>query len=214
VTKPVTVNGDFNSFTRLPNGTILIGGWSSSRRCRPVPLARSGSDVRGVRDPPRSARCRSGNGTVYAAADNFGDGYAIGTSDDEGTTWQALMSYADVKAINPCLKAQCQMTCDAEVSCRCGRRGVRGGSAAGSTGRAGRRRRGRAGDRRRWGRRQRTGGTPPPPKHRRLRRRGTPGATPRDRVARAAARPGLAALAPRARRARSGGGPTPTSGSD
>jgi len=26
-----------------------------------------------------------------------------------------MMSYADVKAINPCLKAQCQATCDAEV---------------------------------------------------------------------------------------------------
>ena len=65
--------------------------------------------------PPSIRALSQRNGMVYAATDNFGDGYALGTSVDEGTTWRAMMSYADVKAINPCLKAQCQTTCDAEV---------------------------------------------------------------------------------------------------
>jgi hypothetical protein len=51
-----------------------------------------------------------------APAEDFGDGYAIGTSSDEGTTWQALMTYADVHAINPCLKAYCQEICAMEVA--------------------------------------------------------------------------------------------------
>jgi MYXO-CTERM domain-containing protein len=52
---------------------------------------------------------------VYAATDNFGDGYALGASSDEGTTWRAVMSYDQIEAIVPCLRAdaQCQASCAA-----------------------------------------------------------------------------------------------------
>ena len=43
-------------------------------------------------------------------------GTRIGRSTDEGTTWQWVMAYADVTAINPCLAAFCQSICDNEVS--------------------------------------------------------------------------------------------------
>ena len=69
-----------------------------------------------VASPPALRALSQRAGKVYGAADNFGDGYALGTSTDEGTTWQALMTYADVKAINPCLKAACQTSCEAQVS--------------------------------------------------------------------------------------------------
>src|SRR5262249_43261592 len=65
--------------------------------------------------PPAIRALSQRGGLVYGAADNFGDGYAIGTSADEGTTWQALMTFADVKAINPCLKTFCQDVCTMEV---------------------------------------------------------------------------------------------------
>src|SRR5207247_9863275 len=68
-----------------------------------------------IRNAPGIRALSQRGGLVYAAADNFGDGYAIGTSSDEGTTWQALMTFADVNAINPCLKAACQDVCAAEV---------------------------------------------------------------------------------------------------
>ena len=115
-TKPVTINGDFNSFTRLPSGTILVGG-VVEYSTRPG-LFRShdrGTTFEMVANPPAIRALSQRGGKVYGAADNFGDGYALGTSTDEGTTWQALMTYADVKAINPCLKAYCQTTCEAEV---------------------------------------------------------------------------------------------------
>jgi len=116
-TKPVTVNGDFNSYTRLPSGTILIGGVIEYSTKPGLFRSRDrGATFEQVANPPAIRALSQRGGTVFAAADNFGDGYALGTSGDEGTTWQALMTYADVKAINPCLKAACQATCDAEVS--------------------------------------------------------------------------------------------------
>ena len=116
-TKPVTVNGFFNSFTRLPSGTILVSGvveYSTTPG-----LFRShdrGTTFEMVPNPPALRALSQRGGKVYGAADNFGDGYALGTSTDEGTTWKAFMTYADVKAINPCLKAYCQTTCEAEVA--------------------------------------------------------------------------------------------------
>jgi len=115
-TKPVTINGNFNAYTRLPSGTILVAGLIQYST---VPgLFRShdgGTSFEMVANPP-SIRALSQRGALlYAAADNFGDGYAIGTSTDEGTTWQALMTFADVSAINPCLKTACQDTCATEV---------------------------------------------------------------------------------------------------
>ena len=161
VTKPVTVNGFFNSFTRLDNGTILVSGMVQFASVPGLFRSRDrGTTFEEVPRPPSIRALSQRNGTVYAATDNFGDGYALGTSVDEGTTWRAMMSYADVKAINPCLKAQCQATCDAEVmAVAVARRGVLGGSAAGidGDGRRRRRRRGGRDDRGRWGRRRRHG---------------------------------------------------------
>jgi hypothetical protein len=116
MTKPVTINGLFNSFTRLPNGTLLVG--AKVQFLTAPGLFRShdkGSSFEMVANPPNVRALSQRNGLVYAATDNFGDGYAIGTSSDEGTTWQGLMSYSDVKAINPCIKAQCQDSCAVQV---------------------------------------------------------------------------------------------------
>ena len=97
--------------------------WSTSRRARACSVRAIGAPTFERLPTPPSIRALSQrDGTVYAATDNFGDGYALGTSADEGTTWRPLMPYADVKAINPCLKAQCQATCQAEVDWACGRR--------------------------------------------------------------------------------------------
>jgi MYXO-CTERM domain-containing protein len=68
-----------------------------------------------VPNPPRIRALSQRGGVVYAATDNFGDGYALGTSNDEGTTWHAAMSYGQIQAIIPCLRAdaQCQASCQA-----------------------------------------------------------------------------------------------------
>jgi hypothetical protein len=137
-TKPITINGDFNSFARLPSGTILVGG-VVEYSTKPG-LFRShdrGTTFEMVANPPAIRALSQRDGKLYGAADNFGDGYALGTSTDEGTTWQALMNYADVKAINPCLKAYCQTTCEAEVMVSLWSEDVCTADAPGSTGAAG-----------------------------------------------------------------------------
>lgn len=137
-TKPVTINGNFNSYTRLPSGTILIGAMVDFSS---VPgLFRShdgGTSFEMVASPPGIRALSQRNGLVYAAADNFGDGYAIGTSADEGTTWQGIMTYADIKAINPCLKTACQDICSQEVSVSLWTADTCSADAPGSTGTAG-----------------------------------------------------------------------------
>jgi hypothetical protein len=116
VTKSLTVDGFFNSFTRLDNGTILVSGMVQFASVPGLFRSRDrGTTFEQVPGSPSIRALSQRNGTVYAATDNFGDGYALGTSVDEGTTWRGTMSYADVKAINPCLKAQCQASCEAEV---------------------------------------------------------------------------------------------------
>jgi MYXO-CTERM domain-containing protein len=74
-----------------------------------------GATFETVPNPPRIRALSQRGGVVYAATDNFGDGYALGASSDEGTTWRAAMSYGQIQAIIPCLRsdAQCQASCQA-----------------------------------------------------------------------------------------------------
>ena len=137
-TKPVTVNGNFNAYTRLPSGTILVAGVVQYSTVPGLFRSRDGgASFEMIPNPPGIRALSQRGALVYAAADNFGDGYAIGTSTDEGTTWQALMTYADVTAINPCLKATCQDVCAAEVGLSLWTADVCAADPPGSTGTAG-----------------------------------------------------------------------------
>jgi hypothetical protein len=48
---------------------------------------------------PRFRALAERNGRLFAAGDDAVDGYALGTSDDDGRTWKPLMSFADVTRI-------------------------------------------------------------------------------------------------------------------
>jgi len=138
-TKPVTVSGSFNAYVRLPSsGTILIAGVVDGNS---VPgLYRShdrGATFERVANPPVINALSQRSGKLYAAADNFADGFAIGVSTDEGTTWQSVLVYTSVAAINPCLKAQCQETCTNEVSLSLWSDAVCSADPPGATGAAG-----------------------------------------------------------------------------
>jgi len=163
-TKPLTINGDFKAFTRLPSGTILLGAMVEYNSIPGLFRSRDqGATFESIANPPSIRALSQRAGKVYAAADNFGDGFAIGTSTDEGTTWQSFMSYSDVKAINPCLKAACQEVCGMEVGMTVWPADVCSADPPGSTGTAGSGggTGGAAGSSGVGG----TGGTHPPPKH-------------------------------------------------
>jgi hypothetical protein len=107
----------FTSYARTAAGTILIGGVDLSTN--PI-LYRSrdgGVTFTLVAQPQPHVRGLAARGNdVYAATDNFSDGYALGVSADEGASWRAVMSYDQVNAIAPCLKGACQMVCEQEVT--------------------------------------------------------------------------------------------------
>ena len=115
----VTLPADGSSLTafqRLPSGTVIV-----TSQFNGVPsLHRShdhGMTFETVPSPPHVLGLSVRAGTVYAATDQFmGDGFALATSPDEGTTWHSVMGYAQVGAIASCLKTFCQDACLSLVS--------------------------------------------------------------------------------------------------
>ena len=86
-TRPVVITGNFTSFVRLPSGTLLVGAMADGAV---VPaLFRShdcGGSFERLAASPSVRALSQRAGVVYAATDNFGDGYALGASTDEGNT--------------------------------------------------------------------------------------------------------------------------------
>ena len=113
--KPLPIAGYFTSFVELPNGTLLVGAMVASGTASALYRSRDGGrNFETVPSPPKIRALSQRDGLVYAATDNFGDGYALGVSSDEGTTWRGVMSYAQIEAIVPCLRGnpQCQDSCE------------------------------------------------------------------------------------------------------
>jgi hypothetical protein len=115
-TRPVVVNGNFTSFVRTPSGTLLVGGMVDFAVVPAIYRSRDrGASFERLPTSPSVRALSQRDGVVYAATDNFNDGYALGTSTDEGDSWQPLLRYDQVRAIIPCLKSRCQATCQTEV---------------------------------------------------------------------------------------------------
>jgi MYXO-CTERM domain-containing protein len=115
-TRTQEITGTFTSYVELPNGTRLVGAMVDSNTTPALFRSRDGgATFETVPNAPRIRALSQRGGVVYAATDNFGDGYALGASDDDGTTWRKVMSYDQIQAIVPCLRqdAQCQATCQA-----------------------------------------------------------------------------------------------------
>jgi len=74
-----------------------------------------GATFESIAGPPHIRALSQRGGTVYAATDNFGDGYALAVSNDEGATWHAAMAYDQIQAILGCVRSdpQCQARCQA-----------------------------------------------------------------------------------------------------
>ena len=117
VTLSMTTSGYFTSATRAPSGAIVVSGIDVSTN--PV-LFRStdhGVTFQSFGNQPPHIRGMSTRGNqIYAATDEFSDGYALGVSADDGMTWQSVLSYDHVAAILGCVKNACQETCAAEVA--------------------------------------------------------------------------------------------------
>jgi len=112
---PLTT-GFFNSFVRLPSGTVIVGATIDSGITSVLFRSRdAGKTFQEIDGVPQVRALSQRGGNVYAATNDTADGYALGVSADEGTTWNKVVSFGDVQAIVACLRANptCQMTCAA-----------------------------------------------------------------------------------------------------
>jgi len=112
-TIPTTLSfpdGILAAYARLANGNIFVAAVVGLDQVA-YRSADAGATFQPLPTPP-SVRAMSARGsTLYVVADNVADGYAVGTSTDEGQTWQPLMSYDQVAAIQACVKQACQTDC-------------------------------------------------------------------------------------------------------
>ena len=110
VTVPLTFDGGLGAFVRTSAGTLLAfgtdGGSPALYRSRD-----GGATFAAVAGPPPILALAERAGTVYAATDTTLGSFAEATSTDEGTTWTPGMAFAQVAAIDPCLKSACQTDC-------------------------------------------------------------------------------------------------------
>jgi hypothetical protein len=51
-------------------------------------------------------------GTLFVAADDFQDGFALASSDDRGRTWIPRLRFRDITSVKDCVSFSCQADCD------------------------------------------------------------------------------------------------------
>jgi hypothetical protein len=118
VAKPLSITHYFTSFARLADGALALSAVLSTS-----PVLKSGlfishdgaATFQENAAVPTLLALGHRDGLLYAAADNFSDGYALGVSSDEGATFSPVVRFDQIGSIMPCVRAnaQCQATCRA-----------------------------------------------------------------------------------------------------
>jgi hypothetical protein len=116
--KPLVIDHYFTSFARMPDGALVLSAVVAVSPAQKSGLfvSHDGAATFQENDAvPGVLAIAERNGVLYAATDNFGDGYALGASGDEGASWQPLLRFDQIGSIMACLRssAQCQASCQA-----------------------------------------------------------------------------------------------------
>jgi MYXO-CTERM domain-containing protein len=116
-TKPLSIPLYFTSFTRMPDGALVLSAVVAVSPATKSALfvSRDGAVTFQQNDAvPAVAALAQRAGVLYAATDNFADGYALGASTDEGATWNPVVRFDQIGSIMACLQAnpQCQASCE------------------------------------------------------------------------------------------------------
>lgn len=107
-------SGALTAFARLASGTILAAGLAGDADGNTTGVGFRSSDGGKTFAPwtvPRLRALAERDGKLYGAADNAGDGFALGVSTDEGMTFRPLMKYSDVSGVRPCALSECVASC-------------------------------------------------------------------------------------------------------
>jgi len=131
-TKILSIDGLFSSFLRAGDGAIY-GGTRAGKLYVRKAGATNPTDFT-ARDAPH-LRClgqRRGTPRIYACADMVVDGYSLASSDDNGVTFQPVMSFKDL--LGPLTCAPVQTNCQAHWQRIQGVLGIGSGADAGGGG--------------------------------------------------------------------------------
>ena len=116
-TLPVSIPGGvLTSFVRMNSGTIMAAGIGEGATGMAFRSRDGGASFVQMPGPRRFRALAERQGKLFAAADNWRDDFALGVSDDEGTTWRGLMRYGDVRAVKPCVDETCRALCRQEAA--------------------------------------------------------------------------------------------------
>ena len=141
-TAPLSIPFYFTSFARMSDGALVVSAVAAVSPAQRAALFVShdgGASFQRNDAVPGVLALAQRNGVLYAATDNFGDGYALGASADEGVTWQPVMRFDQIGSIMACLRtnAQCQASCQALAGTGLGSPGMIWDQAVCSAGTAG-----------------------------------------------------------------------------
>lgn len=104
----LTVPGAFTSFLRAGDGTLYAGQLEGNLYVRPPGAStfvnRAGPHLRCLGQRPGAAR-------IYACGDFFLDNFSLGSSDDDGKTFQLVMKFSQI--LGPLACAPVQTACSA-----------------------------------------------------------------------------------------------------
>jgi MYXO-CTERM domain-containing protein len=110
-TVPARADDRLTAFARLASGTVLVAGSSTTG---PVGFRSTdgGATFQAWPGVPHLRALGERGGKLFAAGDNYKDGFAVGVSTDEGMTFQPLLTYDKVMGIKPCVQSICRDICD------------------------------------------------------------------------------------------------------
>jgi len=110
---PVMVErGVLTAFLRRMDGTVLVSALDSQGAPRGFRSVDGGATFA---DWPLAVHPRGlaeRGRTLFVAASDTDDGFAVGSSDDGGATWKPRLRFRDIASVRACAKALCQSDCD------------------------------------------------------------------------------------------------------
>jgi MYXO-CTERM domain-containing protein len=113
--KAVTFDLKISAFARLPGGVILVAGVNRAGGGDMLPAGYRSTDGGQTFAPWRTGLMIRAlavrDGLLYAAADNFKDGFALGVSSDQGATFKPMMTYDQASSVKACVDQICGESC-------------------------------------------------------------------------------------------------------
>lgn len=107
----LTVSGSLSVFLQRADGTLLVGGILPDGSASGYRSSDAGGTFRPWPGIPHLRGLAERDGILFAAADDTQDGFALGSSMDAGDSFQPRLRYKDVAAVAPCVRSDCQATC-------------------------------------------------------------------------------------------------------